>query len=246
MKLRVMSDLHLEWHRKYGNRDDGLKFMMDLGEGLDEVLVLAGDISSSSMILPVLQFLCQSFWHVVYVCGNHEYYASTWGTVEKKLRHFARKYDNFHWLNNSSCEIDGKWFHGGTLWYPESIEAGYRKYSFSDFAYIKNIEPTVYRRRAAAVRHFRSHIKPGDVVVTHHAPSYQSVAERFQGDEFNCFFANNLDSLIVDTRPALWIHGHMHDSLNYKIEETTILVNPYGYVDHEVNPNFNKNLVVEY
>ncbi|WP_215884515.1 hypothetical protein [Acidithiobacillus sulfurivorans] len=30
-------------------------------------------------------------------------------------------------------------------------------------------------------------------------------------------------------QPAIWIHGHVHDRMNYRIGKTRVLCNPWGY-----------------
>lgn len=83
------------------------------------------------------------------------------------------------------------------------------------------------------------------VVVTHMAPSMQSVPERYKDDPLSAAYASNLDALIERTQPTLWIHGHMHHSINYRIGRTRVMTNPYGYWGQELNPDFREDLVVE-
>lgn len=83
------------------------------------------------------------------------------------------------------------------------------------------------------------------VVVTHMAPSMQSVPERYKKDPLSAAFASNLDALIERTRPGLWIHGHTHDSFDYRIGRTRVMCNPYGYYGRELNPDFREDLVAE-
>ncbi|HEX7580609.1 MAG TPA: metallophosphoesterase, partial [Thermoanaerobaculia bacterium] len=67
------------------------------------------------------------------------------------------------------------------------------------------------------------------VVVTHHAPSPQSVAPHFTGDPLSPSFASDLTGLIERTRPALWIHGHTHHPVDYQVGATRVLSNQWGY-----------------
>jgi Icc-related predicted phosphoesterase len=77
---------------------------------------------------------------------------------------------------------------------------------------------------------------PGSyIVVVHHAPSSQSIAERFKADTLmNGAFRSELDEFIMD-RPQIkfWLHGHMHNNSNYWVGETRVVCNPRGYVGHE-------------
>jgi Icc-related predicted phosphoesterase len=83
------------------------------------------------------------------------------------------------------------------------------------------------------------------VVVTHHAPSPRSIAPKFADSELNPAFTSNLEPLIEHYQPALWVHGHMHNSSDYKIGQTRVVCNPRGYFPDELNPLFNPDLVVD-
>lgn len=83
------------------------------------------------------------------------------------------------------------------------------------------------------------------VVVTHHGVSPLSIHERFRGDSLNCAFMTDLSSEIIDHGPDLWIHGHTHNSFDYTLGGTRVVVNPYGYKDVEVNPQYDRQLVIE-
>jgi Icc-related predicted phosphoesterase len=77
---------------------------------------------------------------------------------------------------------------------------------------------------------------PGSyIVVGHHAPSSQSIAEQYKHDTLmNGAFRSELHDFI-EARPQiqLWVHGHMHNNSNYWIGETRVVCNPRGYIGHE-------------
>ena len=41
-----------------------------------------------------------------------------------------------------------------------------------------------------------------------------------------------------DYDPRLWIHGHIHESLEYRIDDTIVACNPRGYVNYRENEAF--------
>ena len=82
------------------------------------------------------------------------------------------------------------------------------------------------------------------VVITHHSPTPQSIAPRFQGNALNPAFASNLEPLIARYQPALWIHGHVHNSVDLTLGPTRMLANPGGYEAAE-NPEYDPELCVE-
>ena len=67
------------------------------------------------------------------------------------------------------------------------------------------------------------------VVVTHFAPSAGSVAERFKGSPLNACFVSELDERIRRWQPLAWLHGHVHDSFDYRLGDTRVVANPRGY-----------------
>ena len=72
------------------------------------------------------------------------------------------------------------------------------------------------------------------VVVTHHLPHARSIPPRFEGDLLNAAYASDLSAVIASGRPALWVHGHTHDSCDYMVGDTRVVANPRGYDDENV------------
>jgi Icc-related predicted phosphoesterase len=83
------------------------------------------------------------------------------------------------------------------------------------------------------------------VVITHHAPSMRSNPLRFAGSPISGAFYTHLDDLIEETQPVLWIHGHMHNSSDYRIGKTRVVCNPYGIAWEDINPEWNPEVIVE-
>jgi predicted phosphodiesterase len=67
------------------------------------------------------------------------------------------------------------------------------------------------------------------VVVTHHAPSMQSVPPRYVGDQLSPAFASDLPSEMFDV-PSVWIHGHTHWPVDYRRGSCRVISNPRGYL----------------
>jgi len=85
------------------------------------------------------------------------------------------------------------------------------------------------------------------VVVTHLAPSRGSIAEKFVGSPINAAFVSDLEARIERWQPALWLHGHVHDSFDYRVGKTRVVANPRGYAKGGVNENryFDPRLILE-
>jgi Icc-related predicted phosphoesterase len=84
------------------------------------------------------------------------------------------------------------------------------------------------------------------VVITHTAPSMLSVAGEFAADTVSAAYASRLDDLVCEA--DLWIHGHMHDSFDYRIGKCRVVCNPCGYMTRggtNENRRFDPNFIVE-
>jgi Icc-related predicted phosphoesterase len=82
------------------------------------------------------------------------------------------------------------------------------------------------------------------VIVTHHAPSPESIPPAFEENAFNPCFASDLGRFIEKSEARLWVHGHIHRCCDYVMGKTRILANPRGYPT-ELETGFNPDLVVE-
>lgn len=84
--------------------------------------------------------------------------------------------------------------------------------------------------------------------MTHYLPHRASVASRFVEDSLTPGFITMAPEELIRSAD-LWVHGHTHDSMDYRLGETRVLCNPRGYplgsaaVEFE-NPSFNPSLVL--
>jgi len=252
MKLHVLSDLHLGFQPFGQPRTDA------------DLVVLAGDIARPrEAVAWALEFTRP----VLYVAGNHEFYG---GSIEGTLADLKRLCEgtHVHLLDDSEVVLDGVRFLGTTLWTDfELFGAGDQKAAamaaatrlLRDFSRITLSESAVAAFTpddAAAL--FKRHAgwlgtklaEPHDgptVVITHHSPSPKSIHPRFADSLLNACFVSDLESLAGAGRAQLWIHGHTHDSFDYRLNGTRVVCNPRGYARGEVNENarFDPTLTVE-
>lgn len=246
MKLRILSDLHIE-------------FADFAPPGVDcDVVILAGDIGVG---MGGLRWAESRFPDrpVVYVLGNHEFYFHDTALVGVMK---ARGPTNIHVLNNDQVVIDGVRFLGSTLWTDFALfgEAERRfametaQLDMPDFSVIQNDGQTFTPEDAMEMhRSSREWLEtmlttPFDgstVVVTHHGPSFRSVHPRYADNPLTPAFASHLDHLIAGDRMSLWVHGHMHDPFDYELNGTRVVCNPRGYAPYDLTSAFRPDLVVE-
>lgn len=244
MKIRVLSDLHLEFGVNVN--------IAALPEDSETVLVLAGDIGKPEDVQWLVEQLKDKFLGIVYVAGNHEYY-STFLSVEdinfelqSYFNDLRTEYKNCYFLEKEICFIEGQAFVGATLWSNFKDIDNIPYHWLSDFRLIhyqaeggevKRITPEVTALwNAQATKYIETTLYkyPEAVVVTHFTPSSRSITPKFAGDILNPYFHNDLDYLLEEYK-LLWIHGHTHDSLDYQHGKSRVVCNPKGYDDENSN-----------
>lgn len=230
--LLLCSDLHTNFHR-----DGGKSLINGLYDKNVDIAVVAGDLSVTvnNLLQDNIKQLCDKFPEVVFVSGNHSYYHSTLKRVDGILGDIESKTSNFTWLNDSRVVVDGVPFIGGTLWFPRSPTANANEHLLNDFNCILDVYD-VYDRHEATVDFFEQNMQEDDIVVTHHMPTYRSVAPKYKASKINCYFTCDLDDMIKNKKPKAWLHAHSHSSCDYLYHSTRIVCNPFGYPGE--NPQF--------
>lgn len=238
MNLLILSDLHFEFHA-----DKGEEFVELLPQDDVDVVVLAGDISSYDNLSSALGKFSKKYSHVIHVLGNHEFYDSTFEKVKEECRNIVSSYKNVSILNRSSVVIDGQRFIGSTLWFEKTPIGDKNRGFMNDFHSIKNLERWVYEENFKDSTFLTREVNEHDIVVTHHLPSHKSVHSKFKGNSLNSFFVYDMENLILEKQPKIWIHGHTHESCYYNIKNTTVICNPFGYAGYELNRKFKDSII---
>jgi Icc-related predicted phosphoesterase len=228
MKLQLLSDLHSEFWDAPKRLYERVKIVPNL-----DFLVIAGDLvvprrQPEAFVKEAFEHFSKLARHVIYVDGNHEFYGGDLGSVEKILSEVMP--DNFHWLVNDERTIEGVHFYGGAMWFgnPDGLNT-YFKRQLNDFRLIEGLETWVYERNRMFTMIGQGLIKEETIVVTHHLPHLNSVPEQYKTADTNRFFVSDQTDLIQRAQPRLWFHGHTHKPCDYKLGETRVLCNPYGY-----------------
>ena len=205
MKLAIISDLHLDM-APIRIPDLGLDDQVDL-------TIIAGDLhpNQHSRHRFIIDLELYTNAPVMFVPGNHDYYGDS--SPQHPIVQFSS---------------DGLKFAGATLWTKFDHPIQWVNYvtGLRDYQNIENWTEDAYTRAHATQKRFLLNSK-ADVIVSHHAPSYQSVSAEFKGDLLNCCFMNDMDEDIygLEYKPKLWIHGHVHQNHDYMIGETNPKVN---------------------
>jgi predicted phosphohydrolase len=243
--MKLYSDLHTEfWPDHY--------FPEFLKEPTD-VLILAGDIAVGKLnVEKFLTRISTYHEHVLYIPGNHEYYGHD-------IHHLSvlDVPSNVYTVNPGLIKIKDVTFILATLWTNFNNNKTSEKVASSYIADFRRIKGFATKN---AIELFNNHYDyilkclrdiPGKkVVVTHFLPSTLAIHKRWLSKDYptknlNDYFANRLDNLILTYQPIYWLFGHTHDSITVKMNNTTLLSNPYGYLGYEENRSFNPDLQLE-
>ena len=188
MRLHILSDLHLEFE----------PFTPPAVEA--DVVILAGDVGTGRN---GLKWALKTFPDrpVIYVLGNHEFYGQKLQKLIKELQELADG-TNISLLENEQCSIGEVVFLGATLWTDFGLNGNpvvsevVAQTGMNDYRRIRTL-PRYSRLRPSDTR--RLHIQSRQwledrvlslkgrkvVVVTHHAPSRESIPPAFDGDGGN-------------------------------------------------------------
>lgn len=273
MRLRVLSDLHFEFHR-----DEGAEFVRGQDWRGVDLLVLAGDISKQRLGFDktLAMFRKQFNCPIVYVPGNHEYHESDLEPVRRALRAAVTKLRGVYVLDHDVLEVstgpggEKRRIVGTTLWYGKTPapkdpfllstdeewgrgiirsvdEKGVTERPYADFEAIPRLPDWFDDEHKRAKKFLEDNVREGDIVVTHFLPTRHSTPEQFKTALNNCWFvADEMESFIEERRPALWIHGHTHTSCDYVLGATRVVCNPLGYLtEGEFNAAFQDNFNVD-
>ena len=244
MKVQYVSDLHLEFNPNH---------YIDMPGG--DVLILAGDVCVAANwddgYLSFFEQCVSKYNKVFYVLGNHEFYGSAqFDQVEPFLR--AVLPEGVTLLSNQSEYYNGVHFCGATMWtdfHGNKEEMAHAGQYMNDYRQCGDFTPErSLQENQNTIEWFSQCVptlKKGPIVmISHHAPSVQSVHGRYL--ESKAAYSNQLE-YFIETHPQIthWISGHIHHNNDYMIGKCNCLSNPRGYEGMEMNESFNQTFEFE-
>jgi Icc-related predicted phosphoesterase len=256
MRIQIFSDLHLDVH--------AIK-PITISADVDLVIVAGDTCEGVLRAFERLRRIVPLHIPIVMVMGNHEYYRRFIPDELALARSQAPAF-NIHVLENNAVTLGngGVRLVGATLW------TDYCAFGETNQPAVMNVcatgmndhrligwqkQPWLrFRPQEAALLHHQSKTYlegvlatplkgPSTVVVSHHAMHWNSVHPKFRSDPLTGAFLSDQSSLIERYQPTLLVHGHVHNSSDYRVGKTRILCNPHGYGPE--NPDFHGALVVE-
>lgn len=229
LNILPISDIHLE----------GSNFKPKIPD--TDVIILAGDVGLNCYGIKWAKSLDA---RVLYVPGNHEFEGFDYDQMLSKLKEEADKTDNVTLMSQDEVVIDGVRFLGCTMWTDFKLfgDAWYQKaklcalQGMPDYStifknkrllHVADTEKMHHSDRQWLKMKLRTPFQGETVVITHHAPHFNSVVERYRKNLISAAFASNLDELLG--RSLMWVHGHTHASLEYFVDDTLVICNARGF-----------------
>ncbi len=255
MRLLILSDLHREQWKQYGAT-------IDLAISRPDCVILAGDIDVG---VRAVAWAAKVFagLPVMYVSGNHELYGYGLENIQTRIEEACRATQNVHYLNCAEFHSGNVRFLDATLWadfclFGDAMRFPCKREAEKSLADYRCIQLAVGRKlRASDTERFHAEqaawltqilAQPHDgptVVITHMAPSLRSVHDKYAKDWVSAAFASQLDHLVMEV--DMWIHGHVHDSFDYRVGNCRVVCNPRGYMTKGGTPEnraFDPNRIV--
>lgn len=234
--LALMSDLHLDT----GN------FRVPESIERADACVLAGDIGEAAWGSPVAWAKAHipSSVPTYFVPGNHDFYGGRVGHLINTWRQQAHG-SHVHVLVNQAARVGEARLLGTPLWsglhLANPVDRAWLmrklKFHIADFSCILgnqgqgwSVEQMLAEHETAMAFLAREMAKPWDgptVVATHWPAHKDSISPNFRGDPLNAYFVNHLPELVA--MADVWLHGHVHDRMDYVVESCRTVCNPRGY-----------------
>ncbi len=246
MKIKVVSDLHLEFS----------DFNIKNDENCD-VLILSGDIlvaedlydypspdpytpggmanfgrrvASSARYNDFFKRVSFQFPHVIYVAGNHELYHGKWVKSVEFLRNFfAQRFSNVYFLERDIKTIDDVTFIGGTLWTDmnkmDPITLHAVRDMMNDYRLIRNDEKGY------------TALKPADTVIRHRETLgyIKTIVEGMHDEKFVVVghHSPSFQSVHEQYKNEFTMNGAYHSSLEeFILDRPQIKLWTHGHTHH--------------
>jgi predicted phosphodiesterase len=267
MRVHVASDLHINFDTGYDTLVlPGGDLLLLCGDVMEAGHIrLAQNVGRGQSTLDTYRRFCDTqlikYDQVLYVFGNHEYYQHDFSTARERIEPLLPS--NVTILQNSYVKVEDYLIWGATLWTDNNRGNPTVKYAIreamSDYQVIKH-EPAKLVDGVGG-KYWTNKFTPDDseqehlysrarleefllaypshktIVMTHHAPHYESIASEYREHVHgytNYAYYSDLTTIMLDNpQLKLWCHGHVHTMNDYQIGSCRVVSNPRGYAGYE-------------
>jgi len=261
VRIQIASDLHHEFVRDGALGCEALALARNA-----DLLILAGDIHARTQTIALYGKYPVP---VLYVHGNHELYGQEFFSLQHQLRTNLAT-TSLQFLERDELVMDGVRFLGCCLWTDYNLRPRWMtvalreaEIAMNDHRHIRYGSGHAFSPLDAKAEHDKSKMwlaeklaQPFDgrtVVITHHAPHPNSIPPEYEEDILSAAFASDLTHLMKHV--DVWVHGHIHRSVDYIVGRCRVICNPRGYPKRYSiniaaptvfeNPEFDPALVID-
>ena len=259
-RLWIFSDLHQDWA---DNAWDPTARAPTF-----DVAVVAGDVHSP--LTKAIDWLGDRLAGapVIYVPGNHDFWWDGGDDRYTLADQISRGRDlaarrGVHLLIDDTVTLGGVRFLGATLWTDLRLGTGRRRTPHARRARWMNDYRRIRRRSSGK----HKYVRPSDTLgAASGEPSVarrpaRAAARRADGRrDASCaasvfaadagvrprtLLSRAICPLIEAGQPELWVHGHVHNRVDYRIGATRIVCNPRGHVEESSSRTFDPSIVIQ-
>jgi predicted phosphodiesterase len=258
LKIRIVSDLHLDVCHMTQRPDEGADFAFISGDSCNG--------RSVDTIAPVLEHIFPEP-HIFIITGNHEGYRQPdYESMQARLA-LSCSGTRVRLLERTRADVGGFAILGATLWTDFELFGSHRREDAMSASAAFMMDYRVIGRDGTIITpddtlswHLRDRAwieselaackasSTPAIVMTHHAPSRASLAPKYALDLSSAGFVSDLPSTSFDGA-RLWIHGHTHTSFDYMVGNCRVICNPRGYTTtpdfSTENPLFNPDFIID-
>ena len=245
MRIQILSDLHID---SYVRRQ---AFIGEIPKTDADIILVAGDTANSDQGMSWLQTQAKNLQTpIVTISCNHEYFGEYILTFDRQLASWdsynADTYQGLRVLQCQSLDIGQVRILGCTLWTDYQFQAteetiptvlnfmrDYQQIRAGDELFTPQLSIEIHTQhrawlKQALLQAYNEGMAP--IVMTHHSVSPNSVSAKYADLPSNAAFVSDLSSWMHEHwAPKLWVHGHTHESFDYCIGNTRVVVNPRAY-----------------
>lgn len=242
MSFQLFSDIHTELKK------DKFPKIPHIAKNL----ILAGDIGkiTTQNFKDFIKYCSENWEHVIFVFGNHEFYAShSITSLKNQYKKYFDEFSNVHLLDSQYIILDGIAIYGFTAWTRPlfSTASMAKSYGLNDYFKITtrkgslkpNLLNEIIDEELLQFKEFITKININDIecnsviIVTHFPPLRKNTSDPIYNNSFlNGYFSweNLLSSEnIVCDKLKVWCSGHTHWSYDFTFKGIRFLANQIGY-----------------
>jgi len=267
MKIHLISDVHIEQNNPNYSAPEATDLVVlagDIGEGISglkwartsfpdqQIIYVCGNHEYYGHDLSIIDLMRETASKLdIYFLENNEVIINgvrfLGCTLWTNFNEFSLKDIEVSWKNmNDFGAIKAEsWWNNEknkcaafALMNPNFNKKSYYQKSFSPItSYLLHQKSITWLTQKLSEKHEKT------VVVTHHAPSFNQLKDEYYWADLQHSYCSDLSDFIAKNNINFWLHGHIHQRVDYMINNTRIMSNSMGYRGQETG--FDAKLLID-